>query len=334
MDTFQFEIRNLTKVYNGKKVLDIPHLTIKKGKFYVVMGPNGSGKTTLISMLSLLLSPSSGNIYFGGIDTSGADRYSLRQKMTLILQNPLLLNTTVEKNIGYGLKIRRVKKEEREKRVIECLKFVGLEGFEKRRAGELSGGETQRVAIARALALYPKVLLLDEPTANVDRRSRDVLEGILKELNQRLRITIILATHDINQAYRLADEVISLFGGKIAKSPAENLFKGRALREKDIFLFDTGRIKVAILPESDEVSHISIPPEAIIISHEPISTSARNSFSGEIYQVADRGDSVSLVVDAGEKLTVKVTKKSFQEMRLNVGSRVYLTFKSSSVEVF
>jgi len=334
MGSFQFEIWNLTKVYNGKRVLDIPHLTIKKGSIYGVMGPNGSGKTTLLSILSLLESPSSGKIYFEGIETSEADRHSLRQQMTLILQNPLLLKTTVEKNIAYGLKVRGIKKGERKKRIMECLELVGLEGLEKRRAGELSGGETQRVAIARALALYPKVLLLDEPTANVDRRSVDVLERILKELNQRFQITIILATHDINQAYRLADEVVSLFAGKTAKSPAENLFKGRVLRERDIFLFDTGRIRVAILPESDEASHISIPPEAIIISQKPISTSARNSFSGEISQVTNGEDSVSLVVDAGEKLTVKITKKSVHEMKLNVGSSVYLTFKSSSVEVF
>lgn len=334
MDTVQFEIRNLTKVYHGKKVLDIPRLTIKTGGFYGVMGPNGSGKTTLLSLLSLLLPPTSGKIYFEGVDTSKADKRSFRQKITLILQNPLLLNTTVQNNIAYGLKVRRIKRIAQKRRVTECLQLVGLEGFEKRRPREISGGEAQRVAIARAIALYPKVLLLDEPTANVDRSNVDLLEKILKELNQRFQITIIMATHDINQAYRLADEVIPLFGGKMAKSPAENLFKGRVLKEKDVSLFDTGRIRVVILPERDKVSHISIPPEAIIISHKPISTSARNSFFGDIAQVTDRGDTVSLEVDAGEKLTVKITKKSFQEMNLNLGSSVYLTFKSSSVEVF
>lgn len=334
MDTVQFEIRNLTKVYHGKKVLDIPRLTIKSGGFYGVMGPNGSGKTTLLSLLSLLLPPTSGKIYFEGVDTSKADKRSFRQKITLILQNPLLLNTTVQNNIAYGLKVRRIKRIAQKRRVTECLQLVGLEGFEKRRPREISGGEAQRVAIARAIALYPKVLLLDEPTANVDRSNVDLLEKILKELNQRFQITIIMATHDINQAYRLADEVIPLFGGKMAKSPAENLFKGRVLKEKDVSLFDTGRIRVVILPERDKVSHISIPPEAIIISHKPISTSARNSFFGDIAQVTDRGDTVSLEVDAGEKLTVKITKKSFQEMNLNLGSSVYLTFKSSSVEVF
>jgi len=334
MDTFQFEIRELTKVYNGKKVLDIPHLTIKKGSIYGVMGPNGSGKTTLLSILSLLLSPTSGKIYFEGIDIDEADKHLLRQKMTLVLQNPLLFSTTVEKNVAYGLKARGIRGGEREERVRECLRLVGLDGFGKRGSKELSGGEVQRVAIARSLALNPMVLLLDEPSANIDRGSMDLLDKILKELNQRFQITVILATHNINQAYRLSDDVICLFEGKVARSPLENLFKGRIVKEHGIFLFDTGRIKVAILLESDEANHISIPPEDIIISHKPLSTSARNSFSGNILNVSDEGDSIRLGVDVGEKLRVKITKKSFQEMNLNLGSHVYLTFKSSSVEVF
>lgn len=334
MDNFQFEVRELTKAYNGKKVLDISHLVIKKGRIYGVIGPNGAGKTTLLSILSLLLPPTSGKICFEGIDTCEANKHSIRQKMTMILQNPLLFNTTVEENIAYGLKVRGIEKGEQRKRIKECLKLVGLDGFEKRRARELSGGEIQRVAIARALALNPRVLLLDEPTANVDRGSAALLEKILKELNQRFKITVILATHDINQAYRISDEVICLFEGKMARSPLENLYRGRVIKDKDISLFDTGKIRVAILPERDEVNHISIPPEDIIVSIKPISTSARNSFSGNIFDVFDEGDSVRLEVDVGEKLRVKVTKKSFQEMNLNLGSHVYLTFKSSSVEVF
>ncbi|UCG66358.1 MAG: ABC transporter ATP-binding protein [Deltaproteobacteria bacterium] len=334
MDNLQFEIRELTKGYHSKKVLDIPSLTIKKGKIYGVIGPNGSGKTTLLSILSLLMPPTSGTIYLEGVDIDKADKHSLRQNVTLVLQNPLLFNTTVGNNIIYGLKARGVKKGEQKKRLEECLKLVGLDGFEKRRAREHSGGEIQRIAIARALALNPRVLLLDEPTANVDRGSVALLEKILKELNQRFKITVILATHDITQAYRISDEVICLFEGKLARSPLENLYRGRVIKDKDISLFETGKIRVAILPEGDEVNHISIPPEDIIVSIKPISTSARNSFSGNISNVFDEGDSVRLEVDVGEKLRVKVTKKSFQEMNLNLGSHVYLTFKSSSVEVF
>lgn len=334
MDSFQYEISNLTKAYNTKKVLDIPRLAVKKGSIFGVMGPNGGGKTTFLSIISLLLPPTSGKIYFEGTDTDHADQGSLRQRMTLILQNPLLFNTTVEKNIAYGLTLRGIDKKDREKKIEESLNLVGLNGFGKRRARELSGGETQRVAIARAIALNPDALLLDEPTANIDQGSVNVLERILKDLNQRFGTTIILATHDINYAYRLCDEVIHLFEGRMAKSPIENLFRGSIKKEKGLFLFDTGRIRVTVLPERIESNFISIPPRDIIISLRPVSTSARNSFSGNITQMSDAGDAVTLEVDAGERLRVKVTKKSFQEMGLTIGSSVYLNFKSSSVEVF
>ncbi len=334
MNSFQYEINNLTKAYNGKKVLDIPHLAIKKGSILGVMGPNGGGKTTFLSIISLLLPPTSGKVYFEGADTGNADQSSLRQRMTLILQNPLLFNTTVEKNIAYGLKLRGIDRKNREKKIEESLNLVGLNGFGKRRAREISGGEIQRVAIARAIALNPDALLLDEPTANIDRGSVNVLERILKDLNQSFGTTIILTSHDINYAYRLCDEVIHLFEERVTKSPIENLFRGSIKKEKDLFLFDTGRIKVSVLPERIESTFISIPPEDIIISLSPISTSACNSFSGNITQLADTGDAVTLEVDAGERLRVKVTKKSFREMGLTIGSSVYLNFKSSSVEVF
>jgi molybdopterin-binding protein len=334
MEAFQFEIRDLTKVYNGKKVLDIPRLSIKKGSIFGVMGPNGGGKTTFLSIISLLLPATSGKVYFEGTDTDDADQSSLRQKMTLILQNPLLFNTTVEKNIAYGLRLRGIDRKDREKRIEESLNLVGLNGFEKRRTREISGGEIQRVAIARAIALNPDALLLDEPTANIDQGSMNVLERILKDLNQRFGTTIILTSHDINYAYRLCDEVIHLFEGMMTRSPIENLFRGSITKEKDLFLFDTGRIKVTVLPERSESQFISIPPRDIIISLRPVSTSARNSFSGNITQMSDAGDAVTLEVDAGERVRVKVTKKSFQEMGLTIGSSVYLNFKSSSVEVF
>ena len=328
------ELRNITKAYNDRKVLDINHLMCKRGGIYGIMGPNGAGKSTLLSIMAFLLSPTSGTLYWEGVDIATLNQHLLRTKVTLITQNPYLFHTTVEKNVVYGLKVRGISnKEERKAKAQECLNMVGLSGFEKRMAHELSGGETQRVAIARALALEPQALLLDEPTANVDRHGVEQLEAILRELHEEFKITIIVATHDINQAYRLTDEVIYLFDGKIARSPMENLFKGRIeKKDKDLFLFDTGKIQVALIPKRDHVSHIAIPPEDIIVSHEPIATSARNSFAGTISQVSDKGDVVSLTVDIGEKLKVKITKKSFQDMKLNLGSAVYVTFKSSSIE--
>jgi tungstate transport system ATP-binding protein len=329
------ELRDITKSYNHTRVLAIPHLVIKRGGVYGIMGPNGAGKTTLLSIVALLLPPTSGTIYWAGANVATMDSNQLRKKVTLIAQNPYLFHTTVEKNIVYGLKMRGIKGEGRRERVKACLDLVGLPGFAKRMARELSGGEAQRVAIARALALDPQVLLLDEPTANVDRHGIEQLEAILKELNEKSHITIIVATHDVNQVHRLSDEVIYLFDGMLSASPVENLFQGRIVeKNKDLFLFDTGKMQVAMLPQRDSVSRIAIPPEDIIVSHKPISTSARNSFAGTIAQVTDDGDLVSLFVDVGEKLRVKITTRSFQEMQLNLGSPVYVTFKSSSIKTF
>jgi tungstate transport system ATP-binding protein len=225
-------LRDITKLYDDSTVLDIPRLVIKRGSIYGIMGPNGAGKSTLLSILAFLIPPTSGTLYWDGTDVATLNRYALRRKVTLIHQNPYLFDTTVRKNIVYGLKGRRISKVKREETLHECLKQVGMMGFEERRARELSGGETQRVAIARALALDPQALLLDEPTANVDRHGVEQLEIILQELNKKHGITIIVATHDINQALRLSDEVIYLLAGRIAKSPMENLFKGSIVKKK------------------------------------------------------------------------------------------------------
>jgi molybdopterin-binding protein len=333
--TSLIELHDITKSYDESTILNIPRLVIEQGGVYGIMGPNGAGKSTLLSLLAFLIPPTSGTLLWEGTDVTTLNRYALRRKVTLIHQNPYLFDTTVRKNIVYGLKGRRISKTKRDETVNKCLKQVGMLGFEERRARELSGGETQRVAIARALARDPQALLLDEPTANVDRHGVEQLEIILQELNKKRGITIIVATHDVNQALRLSDEVIYLFAGRIAKSPMENLFKGNIVKKnKNLFLFNTGNIQVALLPCRDHINHIAIPPKDIIVSHEPITTSARNSFAGTIFHVTDEGDIVSLTVDIGEKLKVKMTKKSFQEMRLNLGSAVYVTFKSSSVETF
>jgi tungstate transport system ATP-binding protein len=330
-----FELRAITKSYNNTPVLEIPHLVIKKGGVYGIMGPNGAGKSTLLSILAFLIPPTSGKLSWEGTDVNTLHQGALRRKVTLIHQNPYLFDTTVRRNIVYGLKGRGIPKDKREETVEECLTLVGLPGFEERRARELSGGEAQRVAIARALALDPQVLLLDEPTANVDRHGVEQLETILKGLNKRHGITIIVATHDATQVHRLADEVLYLFDGRMAKSPMENLLQGRiAKKEGDLFLFDTGRIQIAIPAQRDPVSRIAIPPEDIVLSHQPLTTSARNSFAGTISQVTDQGDLVSLIVDIGEKLGVRITKRSFQEMALSLGSPVYVTFKSSGIKVF
>ena len=159
-----FDVFGLSKVFNGKQVLSISHLAFNKGEIYCLYGANGSGKTTFFEILTLLQKPEQGRVLFKGKEVyPGGEGFSeLRSKVTLIHQNPILFDTTVEKNVDYGLRVRKVDRKERMLRVKECLKIVGLEGFQRRRSRELSGGEAQRVAIARALSIDPEVLLLDE----------------------------------------------------------------------------------------------------------------------------------------------------------------------------
>jgi len=215
--SYLFEIKNLTKIYDYRKVLDIPSLDLEEKRIYAFSGPNGAGKTTLLSILNLLLPPSTGRIFYRGLDVLnlGKDKMHVRRQMTMVTQGPYLFNTTVENNVAYGLKMRKVPKSQIRDTVSRCLAKVGLSGFEKRRARELSGGEVQRVAIARALATRPHVFLLDEPTANVDIQTVSILEPLLEELNSRFKTSIIMATHDIDQAHRLAHKVFTLEDGRI-----------------------------------------------------------------------------------------------------------------------
>jgi tungstate transport system ATP-binding protein len=329
-------ISNMIHQYSGKTVLDIDHLSFTRGSIYAVLGQNGSGKTTLLNILGLLLKPTSGKVFFEGKDIylHSTSITSIRSKISTVIQNPLLFDTTVENNIAYGLKIRGIPKEDRKSTVQHCLQLVGLEGFEKRKAKELSGGEAQRIAIARALAIKPQVLFLDEFTANVDEKTIALLEDVIKRVNRDYTSTVFLVTHDTHQAYRLADEVINLFQGRLVRPSLENLFKGTIEKVNDLSVFDTGRMRMEVVSERKGIVYAAVDPSDIIVSTKPVSSSARNSFYGIIGTIFDNGSCVRLGINAGEELTVKITKDSLSEMNLTVGSRVYLTFKSTAVEVF
>lgn len=331
-----FRIENLIRHNGNGFVLEIPYLVFEAGKIYSLVGPNGAGKTTLLELLNFLEKPDQGRIFFEGQEISnGSPCLSSRRQMTLIMQDPLLFHTTVFKNVAYGLKVRSVNKKTVQEKVSEALKIVGLSGFENRNAYHLSGGEAQRVAIARALALKPKILFLDELTANIDRTNTEIIERLIKEINRKNYTTIIFTTHDLSQAYRLADESISLLNGKIVDTPTENLFPGEieeANGLKWICIYEG--VKITIATEKTGKVHIAIDPEDILLSRHPLQSSARNFFFGRIIKIVAEGVLVRLTVDVGVEFTIVITKKSFEEMGLNLGSQVYLTFKTSAVHVF
>ncbi|MCK5826863.1 MAG: ABC transporter ATP-binding protein [Desulfuromusa sp.] len=213
---FVYTLKNIEHRLGENFCLKVPQLDIDRHKIHVVSGPNGAGKSTLLRILALLLKPQQGALCFSGqpIDPSPRSQLSLRRKITLVAQSPYLLQGSVFSNLAFGLKIRQINRAEQEQRISETLPIVGLTDFSQRPIKELSGGENQRVALARALVLNPEVLLLDEPTANIDHDSLSDFEQLLRSLAKN-GMTIIMSTHDPAQAERLNGHLIKVQNGMV-----------------------------------------------------------------------------------------------------------------------
>ena len=212
------EIRNLRKNYGQAQILKEINLSLDKGEILGLIGPTGSGKSTLLRLIDLLEEPSRGAIILEGRAVSGRpekERIAARRRMAMVFQKPVMFKSNVLDNVTFGLMVRgEVQAEEREEKARDALQAVGLSGYESRDANTLSGGEMQRIALARAIVLEPELLLLDEPTANLDPRSASSIDGLLQSLAGG-RTSVILATHNMMQCRRLADRVAVLVEGRI-----------------------------------------------------------------------------------------------------------------------
>ena len=331
------QLLNVKHSYNGRIVLDIPDMSFQAGGLYGVVGPNGAGKTTLLKILSLLEKPREGIVRFQGqsVDFSNNGLCSLRRQTTLVMQEPLLFHNTVLRNVTYGLWVRGVEKSERKKRGLEVLDTVGLTRYANRKAQHLSGGEVQRVAIARALATRPKVLLLDEPTANLDRPHASSIVDTLLKINTLYGTTIILATHNLRQAYVFSNDVVSLLDGRSVGSHPDNLFRGKIVEHKGrAWLSINESSGFYVISDQRGPAHASVDPKEIIVSRDPFESSALNCLSGKIVGLHQEGSLIRLTVDTGVPFVSLITMASFEEMQLNINTTVYLTFKAASVEVY
>ena len=205
-------LNNIQVTQGDNFTLSVDSLALQPRRIYALTGPNGAGKSTLLRVMALLLSPRSGSIEFAGNEPRDLGRQ--RQRVTLVEQSPYLFKGSVTDNLSYGLKLRGIDSKERSMRIGSTLAIVGLKGFEQRQAKELSGGEIQRVALARALVLKPELLLLDEPTANIDSNSLQAYETLLKGL-PGYGVTVVFSTHDPSQSRRLGEEVLRLENGHL-----------------------------------------------------------------------------------------------------------------------
>jgi tungstate transport system ATP-binding protein len=224
-----YRLRSVTKRYGSNVAVDIDSLTIDSGRLYTLTGANGAGKSTLLGILSFLVPPTTGEIFYAGerVDWKRDLLMRRRRKVTLLHQSPYLFGGTVFRNVAYGLKARGVAGEATLRAVDRALETVGLEGLRDRDARGLSGGEAQRVALARALALDPEVLLLDEPLANIDLETVRLLEAVIASLPSR-GTTVVMTSHDPGHPARRSGVPIVLEGGKVAPSPPSTAPEGAA----------------------------------------------------------------------------------------------------------
>jgi tungstate transport system ATP-binding protein len=207
-----YRIEDLKKEYSGRVVVDIERLDIWRGEMVALVGPSGAGKSTLLRLLNFLEPPSSGCIVYQGQAMDGDAPLDVRRQITTVFQRPVLMQSSVYENAAYGLRLRG---QSADGRVINLLARVGLAELAKAPARKLSGGEMQRVALARALVIDPSVLLLDEPTANLDPYNISLIEDIVRRHNRERGTTVVLVTHNVFQARRLADRVGLMLNGRM-----------------------------------------------------------------------------------------------------------------------
>ncbi len=213
------ELDKVVKKYD-QEALRIKRLIFNKGFVYGIVGPSGAGKTTLLRMINMLTPPDEGTILYNGqpAPDKGPARLMLQRNMAMVFQKTLLFRDSVYNNVAYGLKARGYNLDETKNCVDSLLDQVGLKELANRRADTLSGGEAQRVAIARAVVFDPELLLLDEPTANLDPANIEVIEDMILKMNREQNITVIMVTHNIFQARRIANKVVFVNEGKIIET--------------------------------------------------------------------------------------------------------------------
>ncbi len=337
----------------GEFLLDAVSLQVEKGDYLVIIGPTGAGKTILLETVAGVYPPDHGRIRLNGEDITY--REPKDRNICMVYQDYMLFpHLTVEENVGFGLKVHRVNAEEKKRRVREIVDIVGITHLLHRYPDTLSGGEKQRAALSRAIVLNPEVLLLDEPLSALDGQTREMMRGELKRLHTLFQTTIIHITHNFQEVFSLADKVAVMNNGKIVqygipdailRRPncefvaqfvgGENLFKGTCKINGDMTEIDVGgEIIVSSSCASSQEVYVSIRPEDIIISKNPVQTSARNIFSGIVTDVIDNGTLVTVFIDTGIHFRVVLTRQGWQEMDISRGEELYLLCKASSVHLF
>src|SRR5213079_3403548 len=330
------ELIDVRHEYDVRVVLHLDRFAVPPGAAVAVVGPNGSGKSTLLRLLALLERPTQGRVLLdGAIVTPGG---AARRRVTLVEQRPMLFRATVRENVAFGLQVRGIRRAEVNRRVENVAARLGITPLLGRRRHELSDGEVQRVAVARALAVEPDVLLLDEPASSADRAAALTLYRTLAEERARRPLAVCLASHQLEDAYRWADDVRALAEGRLSPVTPENLFRVDlpvSASGSDLKHVCVGTIEIAATTDKTGPAILAVPPTDIFVSRAPLASSARNVHTGRVTRLAhQRPGTVQVTADVGVELVAVVTEEAARDLGLTPGGPVVFSFKASAVRVF
>ena len=309
------------KTFGDVVAVDSIDLEIRRGEFFTMLGPSGSGKTTTLRLIAGFERPDSGQILLGGVDVAGMPPYD-RDVNTVFQDYALFPHMTVAQNVEYGLKVKRVPKEERRTRVQEALAIVRLPEFGARKPAQLSGGQRQRVALARALVNRPRVLLLDEPLGALDLKLREEMQIELKRIQQEVGITFIYVTHDQDEALTMSDRIAVFSQGSIDQvgTPVE-------VYEQPATEFVAGFVGVSNMLERDG-QRFTVRPEKIrLLADGQQAEAGEKTESGVLREVVYLGSVTRYIVDLDAGGVLTVVKQNVDDTEEERGRRVQLAWR-------
>ena len=320
--------------------LDLDSLVVPNGGILALVGPNGSGKTTLLTLLAFLLRPDRGRIEFAGRDPWATDEGPglARRDAVLLTHHPYLFRGTIADNVGFGLRLRKLADGDVAGRVREALALVELDGWQAKPVSGLSAGQAQRTAIARALALRPRVLLLDEPTANLDAALGLRMEAVLREAGREWGTTVVFSTHNFSQASRLADAILYLSEGRRVEFSHENCYSGKASTDgRTSWIEPKPGVRIVFPGEArGHVTCVIDPSEIRLVAADGGGAlpPGPNVFRGRVSRMETTDPDTALVRTSGD-LVFRATLPihALETGRISLSREVLLRFDPDAVEV-
>jgi tungstate transport system ATP-binding protein len=347
-----------------RTLLDLPRLEVEEGEILVVLGPTGAGKSTLLRIMGLLQRPAAGTVSWRGEPVAWPPPLAIRRRMAMVFQAPLLFSGTVFDNVAYGLRLRGQRGSALRDQVEAALRQFHIAHLAEQRAGTLSGGEAQRAALARAVVLEPDLLLLDEPLASLDAPIREHLRDELKQVIRERRMTCVHVTHELPEAFTLADRIAVLAAGRVLQTgKPEEVFYAPKRREVAEFLRAGNLFPVEVVSTAGGLATVRVAghtlaaastltpgrrvlacihPEEVQIA-PPVSraadplagkvAAATDQLEGTVVAVTDRGPTLRVDLDCGFPLRSLVTRRAARELSLRPGDRVAVAIAPESVHL-